>query len=190
MRLSVGDRAPAFELVDMNGRTRSLAECAGQGVWLAFFRFTACPFCLRRVHQLGLESERIAKLPIRRFAIFPSPPDLLKKYLTKFPLPFDVLSDTGENVTEAYGLARSVLGTVKSLRRPSRIAEGIQAADQWSPLDGGGSKIRIPADFLLDAEHRVRVAYYGSEADDGIRLDDVFEHVGEALQTPQDPLHR
>jgi thioredoxin-dependent peroxiredoxin len=190
MRLREGDRAPAFELADMDGRMRSLAQCQGQAVWLAFFRFTACPFCLRRVHQLSLESERISHLPLRRFAVFPSPPELLKKYLTKFPLPFEVLTDPGEEVTEAYGLARSVLGTMKSLRRPSRIAEGIRAADQWSPLDGGGSKIRIPGDFLLDTDHRVRVAHYGSEADDGIPLEDLFAHVDESWATPPEPLRR
>jgi thioredoxin-dependent peroxiredoxin len=174
MRLKVGDRAPGFELSDMEGRKRTLSECAGEPVWLAIFRFTACPFCLRRVHQLGLESERIAELPMRRFAIFPSPPEMLRKYLTKFPLPFEVLTDPGEKVTKAYGLERSVLGTMKSLRRPSHITEGIRAADEWSPLDGGGSKFRIPADFLLGADHRIGVAYYGTEADDGIPLDDVL----------------
>jgi peroxiredoxin len=60
MRLSSGHPAPPFTLTDVDGRPRSLEECAGSPVWLAIFRFTACPFCLRRVHQLGLESERIA----------------------------------------------------------------------------------------------------------------------------------
>jgi thioredoxin-dependent peroxiredoxin len=99
---------------------------------------------------------------------------MLKKYLQKFPLPYEVLSDPDETVTERYGVEASVLGTVKSLRRPSHIVEGIRAADKWSPLDGGGSKLRIPADFLLDSEHRIRVAYYGSEADDGIPVDEVI----------------
>jgi hypothetical protein len=131
---------------------------------------------------LGLESERIAALPLRRFAIFPSPPELLRKYTARFPLPFKVLTDPGETVTESYGLERSVLGTAKSLRRPSHALEGIRAAPKWSPLDGGGSKFRIPADFLLGADHRVRVAYYGEEADDGIALEDVISFVESEAQ--------
>jgi thioredoxin-dependent peroxiredoxin len=178
MRLGPGNAAPSFELPDLSGRKRSLAECAGARVWLAIFRFSACPFCIRRVHQLGLESERIDALPLRRFAIFPSPPALLKKYVGKFPLPFEVLTDPGETVTESYGLERSVLRTAASLRRPAHAVEGIRAADSWSPLDGGGSKFRIPADFLLDEQHRIRVAYYGKEADDGIPLEDVLAFAG------------
>ena len=175
MQLRAADPAPDFELADLRGRKRSLAECKGTPVWLAIFRFSACPFCLRRVHRLGLESERIAALPLARFAVFPSPPALLVKYLSKFPLPFEVLTDPGEIVAELYGVERSVIGTLKSVARPSRVLEGIRASDQWSPLDGGGSKFRIPADFLLDRDHRVQVAYYGREADDGITLEEVFD---------------
>jgi hypothetical protein len=134
------------------------------------------------VHRLGLESERISVLPIRRFAVFPSPPELLRKYTARFPLPFDVLTDPGETVTERFGLEKSVLRTAKSLRRPSHAVEGIRSVPRWSPLDGGGSKFRIPADFLLGADHRVQIAYYGEEADDGIPLEDVLSFVEGSAQ--------
>jgi hypothetical protein len=47
-------------------------------------------------------------------------PALLKKYVGKFPLPFEVLTDPGETVTERYGLERSILRTAASLRQLQR----------------------------------------------------------------------
>lgn len=182
MRLNVGSSAPDFTLSTLDGTSLSLSDLRGQRVWLAIFRFTACPFCLRRVHQLSLEADRIRALPLRRLAIFPSRPELLKKYLVKFPLPFEILADLDESVAERYGAETSVLGTLKSLRRPSRIIEGIEVADGWSPFDGGGSKTRMPADFLLDEDHNIRVAFYGSEADDGVPIDEVEKFMQEGLE--------
>ncbi|MRG93387.1 hypothetical protein [Polyangium spumosum] len=50
------------------------------------------------------------------------------------------------------------------------------ATASGNPLAGGGGKNGLPADFLLDAEGRIRALHDGAHADDHWEVDDVITH--------------
>ncbi len=51
-RLEVGQLAPDFTAVQLDGSSVRLRDFAGQNVWLAFFRWANCPLCNFRIHEL------------------------------------------------------------------------------------------------------------------------------------------
>src|SRR3954469_10058945 len=54
--LAVGSEAPAFELADLAGKRKSLAQCQGQPMLLIFFN-PACGFCREMVPKLKQKAE-------------------------------------------------------------------------------------------------------------------------------------
>ena len=52
MALLTGEKAPVFDAIDINGRPVRLTTLRGRPLMLSFHRFSSCPFCNLRIHQL------------------------------------------------------------------------------------------------------------------------------------------
>ena len=68
MRLTVGQPAPSFIATTWDGRPVSLSDFEGQKLWLAFFRYAACPLCNVRVRAIY---RRVAELHAAGVAVAP-----------------------------------------------------------------------------------------------------------------------
>ena len=51
-QLKVGDDAPQFTLPAIDGTTFDMSAMKGKRVILTFFRFSSCPFCNIRIHNI------------------------------------------------------------------------------------------------------------------------------------------
>ena len=174
MPLKVGDPAPQFEAQTSGGHAISLSEYRGRAVWLVLFRYAACPFCARRVHELIECHSRIQSAGLNVLAVFPSPPHRIEKYVATYRPPFPTISDPKEDLYNKYHATKSAMGALRSAARLGRLASTLKFAPN-SPLAVDNSPFRIPAEFLIDASQRIARAYYGSEIDDGIPIDEALE---------------
>ena len=98
--LKVGDKAPAIELLDQNGKTVSLAKLGKKKVLVYFYPKADTPGCTTQ--SCGL---RDIKGDIGRTAIIgisPDKPEKLKKFDDKYELGFTLLSDLEHTVSLAY----------------------------------------------------------------------------------------
>jgi peroxiredoxin Q/BCP len=98
--LKVGDKAPAIELLDQNGKTVSLAKLGKKKVLVYFYPKADTPGCTTQ--SCGL---RDIKADIGRTAIIgisPDKPEKLKKFDDKYELGFTLLSDVEHTVSFAY----------------------------------------------------------------------------------------
>jgi peroxiredoxin Q/BCP len=98
--LKVGDKAPAIELLDQNGKTVSLAKLGKKKVLLYFYPKADTPGCTTQ--SCGL---RDIKGDVGRTAIIgisPDKPEKLKKFDDKYELGFTLLSDVEHTVSLAY----------------------------------------------------------------------------------------
>jgi peroxiredoxin Q/BCP len=98
--LKVGDQAPAFELLDQNGKTVSLAKLGKKKVLVYFYPKADTPGCTTQ--SCGL---RDIKGDVGRTAIIgisPDKPDKLKKFDDKYELGFTLLSDIEHEVSLTY----------------------------------------------------------------------------------------
>lgn len=173
-RLVAGSPAPDFVLSDSRGREVRLSALRGAPVWLAFYRYAACPFCNLRVHRV---IERLAAggfAGVRLLGVFQSSPASMAEYVGKQEPPFPLLCDPSEEVYGRYGLEHGVAG----LLSPALVRDGLLAARLgYLSIAPEGTFSRLPADFVIDARGVVREAYYGRHISDHIP----FERVDAAL---------
>jgi peroxiredoxin Q/BCP len=98
--LKVGDKAPAIELLDQNGKIVSLAKLGKKKVLVYFYPKADTPGCTTQ--SCGL---RDIKGDVGRTAVIgisPDKPEKLKKFDDKYELGFTLLSDIEHEASLAY----------------------------------------------------------------------------------------
>ncbi len=104
LKLKVGDRAPEFSTLTSGGSTLSLAELKGKPVIVYFYPRDDTPGCTKEA--CGFR-DAFAEFKKRGALILGVSPDSVKshdKFISKFQLPFPLLSDTEHRIAEAYGV--------------------------------------------------------------------------------------
>ena len=120
-KLEVGDRAPAFTLVDQSGAKVALTALKGQPVILYFYPKADTPGCTTQSCEVRDHRKDLAKLGAAVFGISPDTPAKQAKFDEKYGLGFPLLSDTEHVVAEKYGVwaeksmyGRKYMGIVRS----------------------------------------------------------------------------
>ncbi len=174
-KLTSGDAAPGFTAQTWQGDEFSLHSLKGKKVWLAFFRYAACPLCNLRVREIIVNYGALTKKGMEIISVFQSPPESIDKYVGKQNPPFTMLSDPDENLYKLYRLETSVAG----LLSPVNIVTGVKAMmSGFMPGKIEGSASRIPGDFLIDAEMKIQTAFYGEAIKDHIPMNQVMDFAG------------
>lgn len=172
MKLKPGDKALDISLPAIDGSIFNSGSVHGKRYMISFFRFAACPFCNLRVHQLVSRfSEFGEDFPI--VAIFDSPLDNLQKHAKKHQAPFPILADEENTYYKKYSIEHSVYGMFKGMivRMPSLLYSMFVKGNIPFPIKG--SLITMPADFLVDENGTIQVAWYGKDEGDHLPIDDI-----------------
>ena len=98
--LKAGDKAPAIELLDQNGKTVSLAKFAKRKVLVYFYPKADTPGCTAQSCGLRDVKDQIGRTVI--IGISPDKPEKQKKFDDKYELGFTLLADTEQTVAKAY----------------------------------------------------------------------------------------
>lgn len=119
MSISVGDRAPDFELrgtdgTDAGTRTYSLAEMAGKPVVLVFYPGDNTPVCTRQLNAYTSEFDQFAEVDAQVLALSPQDVESHVAFAeAQGGFAFPLLADTDKSVAADYG----VLGPIGFYRR-------------------------------------------------------------------------
>ena len=120
-QLEVGDRAPAFNLVDQSGAKVKLADFKGKKVVLYFYPKADTPGCTTQSCEVRDHRKDLAKLGAEVFGISPDTPAKQAKFDAKHSLGFPLLADEEHSVAEKYGVwaeksmyGRKFMGIVRS----------------------------------------------------------------------------
>ena len=100
--LQPGDTAPAIDLLDQTGATRTLKELAGRKVLVYFYPKADTPGCTTQSCGLRDIASDVGDTAI--IGISPDLPPKLAKFDEKYSLGFTLLSDSEHAVAEAYGV--------------------------------------------------------------------------------------
>lgn len=169
MQLKAGDKAPDFELECLDGTKVRLSDYRGKKLFLSFYRFASCPFCNLRVHAIGELYPQI-QTEMEVLGVFESSLDLLKEYMPRHGLAFKVASDTKAQSYRKYGVAHSFAGMLSGMffRMPTLIKAMFKG---YLPFKIDSSLTRMPADFIIDEEGLVLVAYYAKDEGDHLNIE-------------------
>ena len=102
--LQVGDAAPDFELVDMNGETHQLSEYKGQGVFLNFWG-TWCKPCEREFPIIDKYYQEYQDEGIQVLAVNIAESDFaVQNFIDRKNLTFPVVIDKNKSVMSTYNI--------------------------------------------------------------------------------------
>ena len=120
-QLEIGDRAPAFTLVDQQGTKVKLADLKGTKVVVYFYPKADTPGCTTQSCEVRDHRKELAKLGAQVFGISPDAPAKQAKFDAKYKLGFPLLADEDHAVAEKYGAwgeksmyGRKYMGIVRS----------------------------------------------------------------------------
>jgi len=174
MRIEMNDPAPVFRWPDTEGNPVSITAYQGRSVMVSFYRYASCPFCNLRMAELRRISNSFQQRGLDMIAVFQSPADRIRVYAGRQHAGFPVLPDPERQLYRLYGLEVSWSGMAKAFVR--RFPAMIKAfAKGYLPGTVEGEIHRLPADFIIDPQGRVAVAYYGSDIGDHLPIDRIDE---------------
>ena len=151
--LSVGDKAPEFELPDATGRSVRLTDLLQDGpVVLSFYRGEWCPYCNLALHTWQQRLAELTSAGARFVAVTPQRPSNALSITEKHALAFPVLSDESQEVIRAYRLRYDLPPALKDL---FGNAFGVDLTEQNA--DGSWS---LPATgtYVVDRDRTIRFA--------------------------------
>lgn len=102
--LKEGDKAPAFELEDQTGSTRSLKDYKGKKLVIYFYPKDNTPTCTVEACNLRDNYKQLQK---EGYEVVGVSPDSIKRhqnFIAKFDLPFTLLADPDKEMAKAYGV--------------------------------------------------------------------------------------
>lgn len=103
-KLKIGDKAPDFTTLNQNGETVKLKDLKGKKIALYFYPQDDTPTCTNQACNLRDNYEMLLS---KGFSIYGISPDGVKdhlKFIKKFDLPFDLLTDENLEIASKYGV--------------------------------------------------------------------------------------
>ncbi len=119
--LEIGDKAPAFGVLDQDGNKVKLSDYKGKKVILYFYPAASTPGCTKEACDFNDNLNPFKKAGYLVLGISPDPIAKLKKFQTNQDLNFPLLSDEELEVHKAYGAygkkklyGREYVGVIRS----------------------------------------------------------------------------
>jgi peroxiredoxin Q/BCP len=102
--LKEGDAAPDFQTRDQNGKTVNLSDFRGQKVVLYFYPKDDTPGCTKEACSFRDGYQTYEENSIKVLGVSLDDEASHQAFISKYSLPFTLLSDTDHAVSEAYGV--------------------------------------------------------------------------------------
>ena len=110
---NVGDKAPDFELPDVDMKPRKLSEFRGKKTVLAFFPAAESPVCTAEMCALRDSLDQLRDLGANVVGISVDGPFANKFFVNNRHLNFPVLSDYRRDTIKKYGIVMNRLGPLE-----------------------------------------------------------------------------
>lgn len=177
MKLKTGDTAHSFKSFDYKGKEIKLSDLKGRHTLLAFFRNSECALCNLRVHQLLNAYPRLEQKGLQVVAVFESTPESIANSVGKTEVPFRLIPDPGEHLYSLYDVNTSWFGVIKTmLTAGEKIKEAESLGFEMKKVPGMKMD-RMPAEFLIGPDLKVKIAKFSSKVTDHIPLEEIEAHL-------------
>ena len=102
--LQAGDKAPAFSLLDDEGKTRTLDEFRGKRVEMFFYPKADTSGCTTEACEFRDAFPRFGQLDAVILGVSPDSVEDQAKFKKKYGFPYALLADPGHTLAEAFGV--------------------------------------------------------------------------------------
>mgnify|MGYP003574493876 FL=1 len=166
--LKAGDRIPDFTLPNHLSQQKRISELlAGSVLVLNFYRGGWCPYCNMELNALQQALPDIRANGAKLVAISPELPDKALDTRARHELEFEVLSDVGNHVAQAFGLTFELPEQL----RPIYTKLGIDIPE----FNGDDSFILpVPASYVVDSDGVIRHHFINADYTRRLEPDDLL----------------
>jgi len=172
MSYKVGDNITDLSLPGIDGSQFTLEQVQGKRYMLSFMRFSACPFCQLRIHQLISRWQQLDQ-NFTVIAVFDSPLDNLQQNADNVATPFPILADEYSLYYHKFSVKQSILGMFKAMFFRMSTLLYAMIVKGYFPIVIKGKITMLPADFLVDEYGIINSIDYGKDAGDHLPFDRV-----------------
>ena len=102
--LNKGDKAPDFSAKNQNGENVKLSDFSGKRVVLYFYPKDDTPGCTKQACNLRDSFDAFEEKGIKIFGVSIDDENSHRKFISKYQLPFDLLTDTEKEIVNLYGV--------------------------------------------------------------------------------------
>lgn len=102
--LSEGQKAPDFTANDQNGKNISLSDFSGNDLILYFYPKDDTPGCTAEACSFRDNYQALLGQGFKILGVSTDDEKSHQKFVTKYSLPFPLISDTDKKIVEAYGV--------------------------------------------------------------------------------------
>jgi peroxiredoxin Q/BCP len=120
-KIEKGSKAPAFALKNQDGKVVKLSDFKGSKAVIYFYPKDDTPGCTTEACQFQNNLREFSKLNVPVVGISPDSAESHQKFIEKYKLKFQLLSDPDHNVMESYGAwgekmlyGKKSVGTIRS----------------------------------------------------------------------------
>lgn len=103
-RIAIGRAAPAFSLLDQDGKTRTLKHFAGRALVLFFYPADASDKCTEEVCEFRDRIQHFRKVKTAVVGVSPDDAESHRRFDTEHGLDFPLLADPAHHALDAYGV--------------------------------------------------------------------------------------
>lgn len=169
----IGQFAPEFQVRDIYGNSHSLAEYKGKKILLSFNRNAGCAVGNYRLHELEDERKYFEEKDIILISVFESSVENLKKLVDTNKYYQFIVSDIEGILYQKYGVEINKRKVSKGALHGAKqkAAKGKQLFP--STIKPDGNPDRITADFLLDENGNILIAYYSKYLGDRLPIEQI-----------------
>lgn len=172
-KLQEGITAPAIDTTDIHGQRVNPFD-DGKWTFVAFHRFSNCPFCNLRTQDLINNYGRFQEHDIEIVSIWPSGRDNMLKHVGRDQAPFPIVSDSAKLLFQQYGVTRSSkLAALMLAFAPKTTYRALQVKTDQSEIDA--DPFLLPAEFLITPDAIVAKAHYGRHYGDHLPIDQIID---------------
>jgi len=129
MAIQEGKAAPAFTLMNQDGEKVSLKDLRGSNVILYFYPKDDTPGCTKEACGFRNFNQEIQAMNTVILGVSPDSPESHQKFIDKYTLNFDLLSDPDRKVMSRYG----AFGEKKMY---GKTVQGVIRSTVWIGPDG------------------------------------------------------
>lgn len=175
MKLEKGKKAIDFRTKDIFDNPVDLESYKGNKILLTFYRGASCPFCNLRVHSIIKQMENFNVKGLKVLAFFMSDKEEILKYVGKQKAPFPIIADPQKKYYTLYGLEKSFIGKIKAMLRMKTMMEIF--SNGFFNLNALKDDNTLPADFLINKNSEIELAYYGKDFGDHLDIEIINEWI-------------
>jgi peroxiredoxin Q/BCP len=112
MAIAIGDKIPFFTALDNNGNVFDIKDYLGKPLVIYFYPKDDTPGCTAQACSFRDQYEDFKELGAEVIGISSDSVLSHQKFVSKFNLPFILLSDFDKKIRKAFGVSRDYLGLI------------------------------------------------------------------------------